>query len=469
MRLPVYLSVLLIFSFFSSTQLVSSSTFTITPSEKTKPISDAISKAKHGDTIVVGKGIYKEQIVIDKTISLIGVNYPVIQGEGKGTIIKVKAPGVVLKGFKIINTGSSLTAEHSGIEAESAPKLLVEENYLSEVLFGIYLKDSPETIIRNNYIEGKKLPLPDRGDGVRLWYSPKTKVLNNKLLSTRDLVIWWSNNTLIKNNEVKNGRYGLHYMYSNHNVFEDNKFIGNSVGGFLMYSNNIKFYRNIFALNQGLASGYGVGFKDLDDLIAEDNIFVDNRIGLYLDNSPHLINSWNNITKNVMAYNDIGLSIMPSVERNVFLSNSFFENTEQVEVRGGGTLKGNFWYKDKRGNYWSDYVGYDENGDGVGEIPYLAESLFESLTDKYPNLRVLIFSPASQALELASEAFPLFKPEPKVVDKYPLTRAIISDTFASGPKEISIKFFFISALLVFIPLLLVLWLYKNGVIIDKNR
>jgi nitrous oxidase accessory protein NosD len=143
---------------------------------------------------------------------------------------------------------------------------------------------------------------------------------------------------------------------------------------------------------------------------------------------------------------------MPSIERNAFSGNSFIENTEQIEVRGGGTLSGNKWFEDKKGNYWSDYVGYDENKDGIGDIPYLAESLFESFIDRYPNLKVFIFSPVSQAIEFASQAFPVMKPEPKVTDNYPLRRAYIPDEFKNRKTRFSFSFLIVSGFLVFVPL-----------------
>jgi nitrous oxidase accessory protein len=414
-------------------------------------ISKAIRIADKGDSIVVKGGVYRERIVVDKPLKIIGIDKPIIDGERKGTVVFINAPNCTFKGFVIKGSGSSLTTEDAGILLDSAEEGVIEDNQLEDVLFGIYLKNSPRGLIRNNFIIGKSLDMPNRGDGIRLWYSSETRIENNYVTQTRDLVIWFSSKTLIKGNKVEKGRYGLHYMYSNDNVFENNVFTENFVGGFLMYSRGIRFYHNIFAHNQGLASGYGIGFKDLDDVVAEENLFIDNRIGLYLDNSPHLIDSWNNIRKNVIAFNDIGASLMPSIERNVFSENSFIENTEQVEVRGGGTLSGNKWYENKRGNHWSDYVGYDENRDGIGEIPYLAESLFESIIDKHPNLRIFIFSPVSQAIEFASHAFPVIKPEPKVIDEYPIIDARIPDRFKTKEKRLSLGFLTASIFLVLIP------------------
>jgi nitrous oxide reductase family maturation protein NosD len=440
-------------------------TYSVSPSGVVISISKAIELSSDGDTIKVENGVYKERIVVDKSVKLIGINRPVIDGQDKGTVVLIKAPGCTFKGFLVRGTGESLTVEDAGILLDSAPDSIIEDNQLEDVLFGMYLKNSPRGLIQHNVIKGKDLPLPERGDGIRLWYSPEAQILYNHINRSRDLVMWWSGRTLIKGNRVENGRYGLHYMYSDDNVFEDNIFIDNFVGGFLMYSSGIRFYHNIFARNHGLATGYGVGFKDLDDVIAEENLFIDNGIGLYLDNSPHLIDSWNEIKKNVIAFNDIGASFMPSIERNIVVSNSFIDNGEQIEVRGGGALSGNAWFKDNKGNYWSDYVGYDENRDGIGDVPYFAESLFESFIDRYPSMRIFVYSPVSQAIEFASEAFPVFRPEPKVKDSYPLAEAYMPESFKIREMKFSLSLFIISTVLVIVPLALYLYL----LIPESNR
>lgn len=416
-------------------------------------ISQAITSAKSGDTVEVIGGSYNEHIVVDKSLNLVGIGQPKIDGGGKGTVVLIKAPKVTLRGFNVSGSGESLSVEDAGIILDSAPNSIIEDNRLDDVLFGIYLKNSSGTLISDNFIIGKDLPIPVRGDGIRLWYSSDTKILNNTITGARDLVMWWSGDTLIKGNTVEKGRYGLHYMYSDNNVFEDNLFIENYVGGFLMYSNNIKFNYNIFAKNQGPATGYGIGFKDLDDIVSKDNLFLDNRIGIYMDNSPHSVDSWNKLEDNIIAFNDIGISFMPSIERNIIVSNSFIENTEQIEIRGGGTLAGNKWFTEGTGNYWSDYVGYDENSDGIGEIPYKSESLFESLIDKYPNLRIFVFSPVAQAMELASDAFPVIKPEPKVVDNYPLMKSKKSKRYEKEEKGFSPSLFILSLVMVMIPVI----------------
>ncbi|MCK5391869.1 MAG: nitrous oxide reductase family maturation protein NosD [Deltaproteobacteria bacterium] len=458
-----YILVLALLTAISALEVMSAETVhTVSPKGPFTSISLAILSAKSGDTVEVNSGTYNEHIIVDKTLDIIGINEPNIDGGGKGTVVLIKAPGVTFKGFRVTGSGESLTVEDAGIVLDSAQDSIIEDNRLHDVLFGIYLKNSSGTLIRNNIIVGKDLSIPVRGDGIRLWYSSDTKIIDNTITGARDLVMWWSGDTLIKGNKIEQGRYGLHYMYSDNNVFEDNLFIDNYVGGFLMYSKNIKFHYNIFARNQGPATGYGIGFKDLDDIVAKENLFIDNRIGIYMDNSPHSIDSWNTLEDNVIAFNDIGISLMPSIQRNIIVSNSFADNSQQVEVRGGGTLSGNNWYAEGKGNYWSDYVGYDDNKDGIGEIPYKAESLFESLIDSYPNLRVFVFSPVAQAIELASDAFPVIKPEPKVTDEYPLMKFEMPRGYGEEEHAFSYKLFVLSLFMILIPVFSYLFIIRRA-------
>ncbi len=435
---------LFVFFLYASTDGVDCREIVVSSQGEIRTISEAIELAVEGDTIVVLPGFYKEKIKINKSLTLIGKDMPVISGDGKGTVVRIKASGVIFKGFRIIASGSNLSREDCAIEVMNSPGSIIEGNELDDVLFGIYVKNSPDCIIRNNLIVGKGLPLSDRGDGIRLWYSSGTKIIGNELVATRDLVMWWSSNTLIKGNRIRNGRYGLHYMYSDHNRFEHNVFVRNAVGGFLMYSNDIEFYYNVFVQNQGIASGYGVGFKDVDNVTARNNVFIDNRIGIYLDNSPRSTDSWNRIEKNVIAFNDIGLSLMPSIERNRFIGNSFIENTEQVEVRGGGRLAGNIWSDENGGNFWSNYIGYDSDQDGIGDIPYVYESLFEDIIDRYPSLRLFLYSPVSEAIELAAEAVPIIKPVPKLIDDKPLVSPYIPEEFVTESTHYNSNIFIFS-------------------------
>ena len=262
--------------------------------------------------------------------------------------------------------------------------------------------------------------MPRRGDGIRVWASHDTLIEKNQVVDGRDVVLWYSERLTVRENEVRNGRYGLHFMYCDDALITQNRLLDNSVGAFLMYSRRLHMINNTVAGNRG-PSGYGIGLKDVDDALVADNLFLNNRTAVYLDGSPREVDSIGQFTGNVFAYNDIGVEMLPAVRHNQFTGNSFIENQEQVAIAGGGTPGSNEWTPAGRGNYWSDYAGYDADGDGLGDMSYKAERLFENLMQREPNLRLFLYSPATNALDFAARAFPLVKPQPKLVDERPLT------------------------------------------------
>jgi nitrous oxidase accessory protein len=213
-----------------------------------------------------------------------------------------------------------------------------------------------------------------------------------------------------------------------------------------MYSDELVVHRNEIVNNRGV-SAYGIALKDADHVTVTENLIIGNRVGIYIDNSPTRRDHTNRFTNNFIAYNDIGITAQPSVTHNVFQMNAFLENVEQAAVNGRGTLQGIIWVENGSGNYWSNYVGYDADGDGIGDMPYRAEKLFESLQDTYPTLRLFVYSPASQALDFAAAAFPSLRPEPKVIDTAPIMQYVVP-TGATTPQGVSMPFLAVSLALL---------------------
>jgi nitrous oxidase accessory protein len=391
-------------------------------------IGPAIDAALPGDTILVSAGIHSGPIEISKPVVLIGQPGAVIYGQGRGTVLLVSAPTTV-RGLTIRSSGADQSREDAGIMVVGAEGVVLEDNRLEDVLFGIYLKQAPGAVVRRNSIRGKALPPARRGDGIRLWYSDRGLVEDNDVTDSRDLVIWFSSRTLVRNNQVTASRYGLHYMYSNHNRFESNRFVGNQVGAFIMYSGDIFFEGNLFAESRG-TFGRGIGFKDADSIVAANNIVVNNAIGISLDNSPNLDGVFNRFTGNLIAYNDVGISLLPSVSRNLFHGNRLVDNIVPVQISGGGTALGNFW----RGNYWSEYAGFDQDADGYGDTPFSWHRLSDDLTAKHPELRWFTGSLAFEALNLFARAVPLLLPQPVVIDSTPLTKKAAGSAAYTHPQ-----------------------------------
>ncbi|MCC6273929.1 MAG: nitrous oxide reductase family maturation protein NosD [Deltaproteobacteria bacterium] len=410
---------LLLLAVSAPANVAQAETLVVAPGSPFSTVGAAIGAAGSGDRIVVGPGLYRERILIDRPLSLQGDPGAVIDGGGTGTVVSITKGPVEIRGFLLKSSGASLLEEDAGIKLTGAEGCTVEDNRVEDTLFGILVNSSPKSRILNNQVLGKDLPVPRRGDGIRLNNSGDSTVAGNTVVRSRDLSIWESNRVSVRRNLVRESRYGLHYMYCDDNHFEGNVFEDNQVGAAVMYSRRLTLRNNRFTGSRG-AGAVGLLIKAGDDIFAEGNWILNNTRGVFLDDSPQSLLAACEFSKNVIGGNDVGVSIQPAVDRALFTENAFIANRSQVEILGGVSRLRNLWSRGGRGNYWSDYVGFDAGDDGIGDTPYKIEEFFESLAERWPEAGLLRMSPAAEALEMASRAFPIGKPRLKVLDEHPL-------------------------------------------------
>jgi nitrous oxidase accessory protein len=387
-------------------------------------LAEAVAAAPAGATIEVRGGVYPGGLVIDKPLVLRGVDHPVIDGGGRGTVVRVVGADVTIQGLTIRGTGTNHDQEDAAIVFDGG-RATVIDNRIEDALFGIYLKRAHGSVIKNNIVLAKRVEIAMRGDSIKIWYCDDVVIEGNQASDGRDIILWYSNRALVRNNAFNRSRYGLHLMFSDSARIEGNSLRANSIGLYIMYGRDPVIIGNNLSDNRG-PSGGGLGFKDVDRAVVEGNRFVHNNIGAQVDTSPRERGIENYWRDNVFAFNEIGIGFMPSVSHNTLTGNAFLDNTEHVAIIGRGQLKDMTWAVDGRGNYWSDYAGYDANGDGVGDRPYRSQRLFERLTDQHPELRLFLFSPAAMAVDFAAKAFPEVRPEVKFEDPAPLMAAPVS-------------------------------------------
>jgi nitrous oxidase accessory protein len=375
-------------------------------------LQQAISTAKPGDTVRVGAGTYKGVTAVTvPNLKLIGENRPVLDGEGRGTAVIILAPGVTMRGFRVTNSGTSPYGDDSGIRLENAPGGTITDNQLDKVFWGINVKRSPRTVVRANTVAGNA-PAGSYigwGDGIRVWNSTDALVTGNTVSGFRDgLYLEFSDRARIEGNDVRGcQRYGLHFMYMNGSDFRHNHFEGNQAGSVLMYSQQIHVEDNVFAANRGPV-GQGVLFKENDNSTFRRNRILSNTVGMFIDASDR-----NAIEDNVVAGNGWGVLLFSSATDNDFRGNAFYANNYAVAV-DMATSRNRF-----DGNYWSDYRGYDLNGDGRGDEAYSPVSMFAYLAMQYPDLYAYVGSPAVKALDFAQRLIPALSPS-DLRDRQPL-------------------------------------------------
>lgn len=392
-------------------------TLRVSPTGPYTTIAEAVAEAAPGDTVRVATGVYRESVLVDRPLTLLGDGAPVIDGGGEGHVIEATAP-ITLRGFTIQNSGSRVETEDAGIMVRGA-RAIIDRNEIVDTAYGIYLKEAPRSEVTRNRVKGRPLPPPRRGDGIRLWQSPGSQVSENRIERSRDVVIYFSDSLLVADNEVVDSRYGLHYMYSNSNRIVGNRFERNEVAAFLMYSRDVELESNVLVDSRG-ATGIGLGLKDADAITARGNVIASNAAGIHLDNSPSDARLENVFTDNVVVLNAVGVRILPSVTGNRFEGNDFVANDRPAEAAGGvrdGFADQNLF----AGNHWSSYAGFDSDADGVGDTPFVRARLADEILTRHPALASLAGSPALDLLDALTRFFPLLAPTPVVVDAFPLT------------------------------------------------
>jgi nitrous oxidase accessory protein len=381
------------------------------PPAEASPLQARIDAAAPGSTLVVEPGEYRGDLYLDRTVRLLGRNRPRLVGSGKGSVVRVRAPGVSVEGFDIDGlAGGDISADSSGVHV-AAPGAAVRGCRIANALYGVYVREAPGAVVEGNVIRG--IPgreAGEKGSGIHVWNTEGFTFSGNDIAEARDgIYIQNASRGVIRGNAARDLRYGLHYMSSDDNLFEDNLFERSAAGAVLMFSKRIQFRRNRFLHNRGFAS-VGLLFKDLDDSVAEDNLIADNARGIFLEGSRR-----NVFRRNVIAESDVAVVLYGSSAENRFEGNAFLGNLTPLTLfaRRTDTLFD--------GNYWSGNDAPDLDGDGRSDLPYVLTSLFDHFRGNLTAADLLAQSPAAAALAAAERAFPVLDPV-QVRDRAPLAR-----------------------------------------------
>jgi len=380
-------------------------------------IKGAIKMASPMDTIYVHHGTYREHdIVIDKPLLIIGLDRPVIDGEHKSEIIIIAADSVILKGFQIQNVGFSFTKDWAGIKIDNKDHCVVEDNILLDTYFGIYLKKTDHTIIRNNKLQSKAENEVNSGNGIHLWYCEDILIEKNEVRGHRDGIYFEfvEHSSIVGNISEANIRYGLHFMFSNHDDYIENTFKNNGTGVAVMFSNHINMKKNHFIDNWG-TTNYGLLFKEIYDGELSGNVFENNTIAIFADGSNRI-----KIVNNVFKANGWAMNIFSSCMDNEIAYNNFISNTFDLTTNG---VRNNNDFHD---NYWDEYAGYDLDNDGIGDVPYRPVRLFSYLIGRFPESIILLRSFFIDMINIAEKVAPVLTPQ-ALVDERPKMKLILYD------------------------------------------
>jgi len=367
-----------------------------------------VRAARPGDTVEVQRGQYRANLLIDKPLTLRGIDRPTVSGGLQGDTIRVTAPDVVIDGLIVRDSGDSLKDQNAGIYLyPGAHRAVVRGCDLTYNLFGLWIEKADEVLIEHNRITGKRdYASSQRGNGVQLYNTQRARILNNDISFVRDaLYVDVSHNALFQGNKLHHSRYGTHYMNSYHNLWEDNDSYYNR-GGLALMEVRDQVVRGNRAWGN---SDHGIMLRTLQDSVIENNVVAGNNRGFFIYDVEYI-----RLNGNLVVDNTVGVHLAAGSKNNEVEDNDFIGNREQVRYVGARDEP----WGTRRGNHWSNYLGWDRDGDGVGDVPYEANDMVDRLTWRHPGVKLLLASPAVQALRLVAQQFPVLR-VPSVVDPRP--------------------------------------------------
>nr|WP_053150805.1 nitrous oxide reductase family maturation protein NosD [Pseudomonas sp. Pf153] len=369
-------------------------------------------------------GQYQGSFSVDQSMTLTCEPGAVFRGAGEGNGLTIRAPNVQVQGCTFQAWGHDLTAMNAAVFIEPvAQGAVIEGNRMQGQGFGIWVDGARDVSLIDNVIQGDpSLRSQDRGNGIHLYAVHGARVIGNQIRETRDgIYIDTSSGNLLQGNTLEDLRYGVHYMFAN-----DNRLLGNTTrrtrtGYALMQSRQLTVIGNRSEQDQN----YGILMNYITYSTLRDNVVSDVRDGSTGDTmitgaegkGLFIYNSlFNRIEGNRFERSALGIHLTAGSEDNRIVGNVFAGNQRQVKYVATRLQE---WSADGRGNYWSDYLGWDRNGDGLGDVPYEPNDNVDRLLWRYPQVRLLMNSPGIELLRWVQRAFPVMK-SPGVTDRHPL-------------------------------------------------
>ncbi len=384
-----------------------------------------------GDIVKLAPGRYFGNFIIKHQITLTtDANGPaaIIDAQGKGHALELIQSDIVLENLTIVNWGDDLTEQNSGIYAVSnANNITIIGNNLKGDGFGVWLQKGKNIKVLNNVIQGNTaLRSADRGNGIQLSIVQDVEVKNNEIFHTRDgLYIISSQNNILENNTMHDLRYGVHYMYSHSNKVLNNRAYNTRAGYALMSSRNLIVDGNSTVNSED----YGFLMNFITSSVISNNhiekvwtkpekkVLGRDGKGLFVYNS-----AYNTIKDNRIDTAEIGIHLTAGSENTKVYGNSFINNPVQVKYVSN---KKQEWSFEGKGNYWSNYLGWDMNGDNIGDVIFEPNDGIDQLVWQYPEMKMIMDSPVVLILRWIQKEFPVLKP-PGVKDSFPLMRSPIA-------------------------------------------
>lgn len=350
-------------------------------------INAAVGNASQGDTIIVKRGVYRENVVIDKSLSLVGEDNEatVIDGGGEGTVVWINADNTALSGFTLKNSGDNFT--DSGIYLNGSASVKLSANKVTGNNIGVYITESGSSLLRDNVLTGNKFNF-----GV---YSSSLNgyIQNIDESNTVDgkPIIYWVNQT----GKQTPTDAGYIAAVNCTDVTVVDTFLEKNWQNLLFAYTSNSVVTNVTST---------LGEDSLWLLESSNCTLQDNNVTANIWGGVALVNSSSCTVQGNTLKNNGGYGLFLSGTcSNLFYHNNFVNNPHQAWLYGENSNSWDNGYPNG-GNYWNNYTGVDQKtgpnqnvtgSDGVGDTPIVID---QNNIDHYPLMTPLSTQPPETPL-----------------------------------------------------------------------
>lgn len=377
-----------------------------------------IDTALPGTILRLPPGTYRGPASITKPLTLEGNGKVIVDGGGKGTVLTIKADRVTIRGLTLRASGDSHDAIDGAIMVAEGSGLLIENNVIEDVLFGISLHRTTDSVVRHNRIRSRPVDSADRGDGLRLWYSTGNRIENNDIAQIRDITVSNSPHNRYTGNTIRDSRRAFNFLFSHRSLVDRNVLDKNSTGIIALNSDGliIRGNRILHAMD---ASGAGIALKETSAALIIDNEIIHCAHGIMADSPMDAINRIVFIN-NVIAHNITGIYFYGAKGGHIAINNTFRSNLWPVTAIGDGDPMNDTWW----GNTWDTYEGFDLDGDGFGDKPHELHAYADRLWIETPSVTFFRNSPVLELLDFLERLAPFSAPSLILRDTAPRMRPL---------------------------------------------
>ncbi|MFP4188072.1 MAG: NosD domain-containing protein [Halobacteriales archaeon] len=330
----------------------------VTVGEEHGTVQEAVDAAPPNTSVQVPEGVYREHVVVDKPVTLVGERGARIAGYGNGTVVTVESDGVALSSLSISGVGNETRGEpmrgggwdetieeaygrsDAGILFNETSNALVHDAGIDTTTTGVLFSRVDNGVVTDTTVNGTE-EWVDGFMGVLAIESPVV-VQKSKFNKGRDGVYSHASDGLVvRDNHMKDGRFGVHLMYTSDTLLRNNTARNEDVAGIVIMTRPTSNYivgNDLRGSRNGLST---VGSRSY----FADNVLVNNNNGLRIGARTSVF------TRNVMVENGYGARASTILPSNEVTRNDFVRNDAQVTSAEGAMR---VWGGDGEGNYWSN-------------------------------------------------------------------------------------------------------------------